>query len=66
MPQTFRDAHHQIDWRKLAGFRDFLAHNYDVVILANVWIAVEDLPNLKAAIEVLLSESAENSKSDSN
>lgn len=44
----------QIDWRKLMNFRDFLAHNYDRVVLNNIWAAVEDLPNLRAAVETML------------
>jgi uncharacterized protein with HEPN domain len=51
-----RDANPQISWRQLIGFRDFLAHNYEEVILEFVWKAVEDLPNLRAAIEDMLSQ----------
>lgn len=54
LPQIMRDANPQIDWRKLMGFRDFLAHNYNEIILEFVWAAVEDAPNLYAAIESLL------------
>lgn len=54
IPQEIRDANPQIEWRKLAAFRDFLAHNYDDVILKNIWEAVEDLPNLKAEVETVL------------
>lgn len=54
LPVDLRHANTQIDWRKLIGFRDFLAHNYDEIIVEFVWQAVEDLPRLKAAIENLL------------
>ncbi len=54
LPQSVRDANPEIDWKKLAGFRDFLAHNYDGVVLQYVWIAIEDLPTLKTAVETLL------------
>lgn len=54
IPQDIRDTNPQVDWRKLAAFRDFLAHNYDDVILKNIWEAVEDLPNLKAKVEAVL------------
>ena len=54
LPQSLRDSNPSINWRRLIGFRDFLAHNYEEVILEFVWKAVEDLPNLQAAIEVLL------------
>lgn len=54
LPTTLRDANPQIDWQKLITFRDFLAHNYERVILNNIWAAVEDLPNLRATIAALL------------
>jgi len=38
----------------LITFRDFLAHNYERVILNNIWAAVEDLPNLRATVAALL------------
>lgn len=56
LPDSLRDAYPKIDWRKLIGFRDFLAHNYEEIILEFVWAAVEDLPNLKPAIESILSD----------
>ncbi|MBL8134686.1 MAG: DUF86 domain-containing protein [Anaerolineae bacterium] len=43
----------EVNWRRLILFRDFLAHNYDRVNLTLVWEAVEQLPELKAAIESL-------------
>ncbi len=49
-----RDSNPQIDWRKLINFRDFLAHNYESIILRYIWDAVTDLPTLRAAIEALL------------
>ncbi|MDX1991284.1 MAG: HepT-like ribonuclease domain-containing protein [bacterium] len=49
-----RQNNPQIDWRKLAGFRDFLSHNYDEIILEFVWQAVEDLPVLRAAVDTVI------------
>ena len=54
LPQSFRDDNPQIKWRKLIGFRDFLAHNYEEIILDFVWNAVEDLPSLRADVAALL------------
>ena len=54
LPAVLRDANPQIDWQRLINFRDFLAHNYERVILNNIWAAVEDLPNLRAAVAALL------------
>lgn len=54
LPDDLRSANPQLDWRKLIGFRDFLAHHYEEVLLGFVWEAVEDVPTLQAAIEALL------------
>jgi len=56
LPAALRDQNPQPDWQTLIGFRDFLAHHYEEVILEYVWSAVEDLPNLRAMIEALLAE----------
>ena len=55
LPQSVRDGYPAINWRRLIGFRDFLAHNYEEIILEFVWKAVEDLPNLQTAVTTLLS-----------
>ena len=54
IPEDLRAANPHINWRRLTGFRDFLAHRYDEVILEFVWAAVEDLPTLRAAVQAML------------
>ncbi|MBZ0289721.1 MAG: DUF86 domain-containing protein [Anaerolineae bacterium] len=54
LPDDLRENHPHIPWSQLIRFRDFLAHHYDEVILETVWVAVEDLPTLRAAVEALL------------
>lgn len=54
LPEELRQANPQVDWRKLAGFRDFLSHNYDEIILEFVWQAIEDIPLLRTALQEIL------------
>lgn len=51
IPDSFRDKHQDIPWRKIAGFRDILSHAYFGVSINRVWNIIEkDLPNLKEKI----------------
>ncbi|MAS38109.1 MAG: DUF86 domain-containing protein [Anaerolineaceae bacterium] len=56
LPVELRRANSPVNWQMLIGFRDFLAHHYEEVILENIWAAVEDLPNLRAAVEAMLAD----------
>jgi uncharacterized protein with HEPN domain len=43
----FKNKHPQIPWKKIAGMRDIIAHEYFGVKLDRVWTVVkEDLPAL--------------------
>ena len=54
LPDDLRSATPQVRWPTLIGFRDFLAHHYEEVILENIWDAVQDLPDLRSAVEAML------------
>ena len=50
-----RDSHSEIPWRKVAGFRDVVVHNYFGVDLKEVWrIIQDDLPALVKLLEPLV------------
>jgi uncharacterized protein with HEPN domain len=52
-----KDAHPEVDWYKISGFRNVLVHGYLGVDLDRVWIIVErDLPSLERAIISMLKE----------
>ncbi len=54
VPQSFKDQHHDIPWKKMAGMRDVVIHEYFVVRLDRVWLTLqEDLPPLKRQLEDL-------------
>ncbi len=49
--------HLDVDWRGIAAFRNVVVHSYLGISLNQVWDIVEqDLPVLKATIEVILKE----------
>ncbi len=48
LSQDFRFNHNEIPWRKVAGMRDSLIHDYGNVDLKVVWTTMkEDIPILK-------------------
>jgi uncharacterized protein with HEPN domain len=58
LPQTWKERHQEVDWKKISGFRNVLTHDYLGIDLARVWNILErDLPGLKRTIEEMLKES---------
>jgi uncharacterized protein with HEPN domain len=52
---AFRDAHPHLPWKAMAGMRDLLIHQYDQVLIPEVWsTATVDVPAILTAIEPLL------------
>ncbi|MGG6270755.1 HepT-like ribonuclease domain-containing protein [Leptolyngbya sp. AN03gr2] len=57
LPDEWKVAHPEIEWRRIVDFRNFLAHQYLDVDLDIVWNVVENyLPELKTVIELISQE----------
>jgi uncharacterized protein with HEPN domain len=55
LSDALRVAHPEIDWRRMAGFRNVLVHNYLGIDLDIVWeVVVRDLPDLKKHVADIL------------
>jgi uncharacterized protein with HEPN domain len=51
----FRGKYPEIPWRKVAGTRDIVAHEYFGVRLDRIWdIVKDDLPDLKRKIHLIM------------
>lgn len=59
IPDSFRIKYLDIEWKKIAGTRDKLSHDYFGVDLNTVWDVIkEDLPTLKKEIEKILKDNS--------
>lgn len=57
MPDELQANHTEIPWRRVAGMRDYLIHQYFGVDLKLTWDVVErDVPKLKKAIAEMRDE----------
>ncbi len=56
LSDEFRQAHPEIDWRKIIGLRNILIHRYDEIRQQTIWTTViSELELLLAQLEILLS-----------
>jgi uncharacterized protein with HEPN domain len=54
LSQSLKDAHPQVFWQGIAGFRNVLVHNYLGIDPERVWqIVQEQLPALRRAAEAM-------------
>lgn len=55
LPKSFRDKYPEIEWRKVAGLRDVIAHEYFGLSLKLIWkITQKNIPELKIEVIKLL------------
>jgi uncharacterized protein with HEPN domain len=56
LSDEFRQAHPEIDWRRIIGLRNILIHRYDEIRQQTIWTTViSELEPLLAQLEILLS-----------
>ncbi len=54
LPESFKNKHKEIPWKKVIGTRDILTHRYFGIDFDAVWdIIKKDLPDLKDKIQKL-------------
>jgi uncharacterized protein with HEPN domain len=57
LPDEFKDHYPQVPWRRIAGMRNRIIHEYFGVILERVWaVAERDLQPLKLQISQIYQE----------
>jgi uncharacterized protein with HEPN domain len=60
LSEPAKATHPDVEWRRIAAFRNILVHGYLGIDLDTVWdITQRDVPELKQAVEEILSASQE-------
>lgn len=63
LSRTLKAKHPEVDWRRIAAFRNVLVHDYLGIDLGRVWEIVQrDVPVLKSRISAMLDESQDDRK----
>ena len=57
LSNAFKSAHPEIEWAKLAAFRNVLVHDYLGIDVKLIWtVATHDVPELKSSVIGMLAE----------
>ena len=57
IPEKVRSKHSEVDWKKIAGLRDILIHEYFGIDAEIIWDIVQNkLPTLEKRVRQILSE----------
>ena len=57
VPQDMRDRYSIIEWRKIVGLRDILAHAYFSLEDETIWDIVENkVPELRSQIQIIIQQ----------
>ena len=57
LDDDFRNKYPQVPWKKIAGMRDIVAHEYFGVKLDRVWdVVIKDLPRLKQQMLLIMED----------
>jgi len=55
LPDETKNLSHQIEWKKIAGLRDILIHEYFGIDIEIIWdVITHKIPDLKNAVKALI------------